>query len=56
MRKTVLFVILLLAIGFSAITRDDAWNKAYQYLDGTETIGLEPVGLTESGTDSYWVM
>jgi len=56
MRKTVLFVILLLAIGFSTITRDDAWNKAYQYLDGTETIGLEPVGLTESGTDSYWVM
>jgi len=56
MKKSALLVILLLALGLSTITKEDAWNKAVQYEEGSESPDLKPIGLTQSGTNSYWVI
>lgn len=56
MRKTAFLIVLLMGVGLSAVTFEQAGDKAAQYQEIGETINIRPQGLTYSGTTSYWVM
>ncbi len=56
MRKTAFLIVLLIGIGLTAATVDDAVQKAQQYQNSGETPNIRPQGLTYAGTSSYWVI
>jgi len=58
MRKTILFIVLLIGLGFSVVnlTPQQAGEIAGKYKETTETVDLSPSGLTYSGAAPYYVM
>ncbi len=58
MKRALLFVVLLIGLGFSAVsmTIEQAWTMANQYVEPGETVDLDPVGLTYDGIKPYYVM
>jgi len=56
MRKTAFLIVILISAGLSAVTFEQAGDKAAQYQEIGETINIKPRGLTYSGATSYWVM
>jgi hypothetical protein len=56
MKKLALFIILLVGVGFPALSVEQAGDKAQSYIESSEAVTIHPNGLTISGTDSYWVM
>jgi hypothetical protein len=55
MKALGLFVILL-TIGFSAVTLEQAGETASQYADRGESVDIKPPAKTYIGADEYWVM